>query len=63
MAKALEVGEYREVDYMLRDITPESKATVVAEVNAKLADGWRIIHTTTREVPPVAIVIFHVFVR
>lgn len=62
MAGAVET-KWKEVDYMQRSMTAGNKAEIVAEVNAKLADGWMLIHTDHRFVGTTSAEIFHVFAR
>lgn len=60
----LGVGEFLEVDYFQRELTGATKFDIIAEVNAKLADGWKIIHTSSLPVAgATSVAIFHVFAR
>jgi hypothetical protein len=65
-----ELVGYKEIEYMQRNIGAvgngadiDSKASVIAEVNAMFADGWSLFATHYGGDKGGSVVVMHIFVR
>ena len=69
MASSVVPAPYKEIEYMLRRIgavttqTSDSKASVIAEVNAMLEAGWTLFATHYGGDSGVGVAVLHIFLR